>query len=389
MTNSYIDYYNRKGIIPVHQEVDHQHKVRRIALYRTLGLHPLAFHGSRVLELGPGTGDNAQILSQVGPCMLTLVDGAKPSYQILLEKLKSGKFHCPTEVIYSDIFQYQAVDEVDIVICEGCSAQVSPSSFYKKILSIPTGPFGSFCLSTADSVSVLSELVRMHWWHVLAELSEADQLCFGKDIFSKDFLSLPNTSRSCSDWILDNILHPRPDNWSFGIHDLINLVSECHPELVFLSSSPRYYTDWNWYKNYPQLQEHVNAKALELWNHVFLYTIDSRLATGLVEFPFIDESIGLQARSICDHISLNVSAIYKASFEDRRSLISDSIKQLCNLEQLLDFNPRFLGTRTSIACAANELKVMLDFGSDSKYGSSFCSWWGVGQQYISFSKHII
>ena len=55
-----------------------------------------------------------------------------------------------------------------------------------------------------DAISVLPELVRMHWYHIFKELS-FDQAIEEVKTFSKDFNSLLGASRSCSDWVKDNI----------------------------------------------------------------------------------------------------------------------------------------------------------------------------------------
>ncbi len=101
--SAYIDYYNKNNIIPVHQVINQLHRDRRVALYRTLGLHSLAFRSADILELGPGSGDNAVVLSELGVSSLTLVDGSNPSYEVILSKVKEGLFKCPTNVVLSNI----------------------------------------------------------------------------------------------------------------------------------------------------------------------------------------------------------------------------------------------------------------------------------------------
>lgn len=74
-----LEYYNKYGIIPVNQSVVTENynlfKMRRVYLYSNLGIPLSLVTGKSIIEFGPGTGDNASVISSFKPSKLDLVDG--------------------------------------------------------------------------------------------------------------------------------------------------------------------------------------------------------------------------------------------------------------------------------------------------------------------------
>ena len=191
MSRSYIDYYEGKKIIPVGQTFNNIHRERRLALYKMLAITPLTFKNANVLEIGPGTGDNARVISELNPSKLSLLDGSLPSIEALKSKENKKEFSCPIEIIYSDLYKYKTKEKFDIVICEGCSAQENPLEFFNLIFNIPTNNYAIYSLSTGDYFSVLPELLRMHWFALIKYIEDfEDQVKLGVDLFQKDYESL-------------------------------------------------------------------------------------------------------------------------------------------------------------------------------------------------------
>src|SRR5262245_13471473 len=64
-----LDFYQQHGISPVRQDISDlpAHFARRAALYRSLGLAPMAIEGRAVLEVGPGSGENARYTLSLRP----------------------------------------------------------------------------------------------------------------------------------------------------------------------------------------------------------------------------------------------------------------------------------------------------------------------------------
>src|SRR5436190_1477044 len=73
---SLLDFYRQHGISPVAQDISDlpAHFARRAALYRSLGLPPMAVHGKWVLEIGPGSGDNAVYTESLRPDNYVLLE---------------------------------------------------------------------------------------------------------------------------------------------------------------------------------------------------------------------------------------------------------------------------------------------------------------------------
>ena len=85
----YLDFYEKHNVIPVNQALTPEHALRRAHLYREIGCPPNAFKNSKVLEVGPGTGDNAVITSEFGPKEFWLIDGNSASCTELNKKIET------------------------------------------------------------------------------------------------------------------------------------------------------------------------------------------------------------------------------------------------------------------------------------------------------------
>ena len=72
----HLDYYLRHGLNPVRYNTDNLawHLHRRAALYRALGIHPLAVRHARVLEVAAGSGQNSLYVARLRPREYTLVE---------------------------------------------------------------------------------------------------------------------------------------------------------------------------------------------------------------------------------------------------------------------------------------------------------------------------
>ena len=60
--SAFLDYYNKKEIIPTSQPIDINHFRRRNYLLSTLGINLSCLRQSKIIEFGPGGGFNAQAI---------------------------------------------------------------------------------------------------------------------------------------------------------------------------------------------------------------------------------------------------------------------------------------------------------------------------------------
>src|SRR5437016_651290 len=91
----YIDFYESKKIIPVHQDTTdiEKHLQRRNALYYQLSLIPGWMTGRSVIEFGPGTGDNAIHTSSLSLSRYVLVDGNSESIKEVNQRVEEKLIH--------------------------------------------------------------------------------------------------------------------------------------------------------------------------------------------------------------------------------------------------------------------------------------------------------
>jgi len=74
----FLTFYEDIGFAPTRQRQSsaETHTARRAFLYRTLGIPDIAARGSDVLEFGPGSGENSEVLLALGPKSYKFVDGS-------------------------------------------------------------------------------------------------------------------------------------------------------------------------------------------------------------------------------------------------------------------------------------------------------------------------
>ena len=156
-------------------------------------------------------------------------------------------------------------------------------------------------------------------------MPRTEQICSGTRLFAYEFSVLRGTSRSCEDWVMDNILHSRPLNWAFGLDDLTDLVHRFQfSSLSFLASLPSFFQNWKCYKQYPDYCKSLNASAIKQWRSACLYSIDYRFA-DFESLPSTLSSLAEQIKVHTDAISSNSSLIYNSECSLRRDLIRDTI----------------------------------------------------------------
>ncbi len=98
MTKPFLDFYTQIGFASTGQKAGASviHSENRTNLYRKLSLHPQILKGARVLEIGPGSGENSVDLLKRGISSLKLVDGV-PEVINSLKFLLAAKFQLPSK----------------------------------------------------------------------------------------------------------------------------------------------------------------------------------------------------------------------------------------------------------------------------------------------------
>jgi 2-polyprenyl-3-methyl-5-hydroxy-6-metoxy-1,4-benzoquinol methylase len=375
--NPYLSYYSEQGIIPVHQDTSNLtlHYARRRALYRHLRIPPLVTGNSRILEFGPGTGDNALYLSFCKPELCVLVDANPASVQAITDKLAGGlldsdRFECHG----TDIRDYRDQRRFDLVLCEGViPGQKNPESFLGHVASF-AGPDGIVVITTMSAVSLLAEVCRRVIKAVLAARPPGQESLLAEltSFFQPDLLSLSGMSRRHEDWVLDNILHPWPEHITFTIPQAIDSLDS---HFDFLGTSPCFVQDWRWYKAIPGDSRTWNDIAREEYSRWELFFIDYRLQpSDRIPAAIRDlETICREALQIHHEIwhgnSTREIPRFSACLQEIQAMIARPAPD----------------TARAIGDYLKGLEKLGDGETGAEFGS-FRRWFGRGQQYVSFTR---
>jgi 2-polyprenyl-3-methyl-5-hydroxy-6-metoxy-1,4-benzoquinol methylase len=374
---AYLTYYGAHGIVPVRQDTSdiELHYARRRALYRHLGVPPLVMRNARILEFGPGTGDNALYLASCDPDLCVLVDGNPTSMQEISDKLGRGLFGKSSfECRMSEIRDYSDLRRFDLVLCEGViPGQANPQAFLRHVASFAERD-GIVVITTISPASVLAEVCRRVVGAVFASrIKDREELIAALTrFFEPDLRSLPGMSRRHEDWVLDNILHPWPARIAFTIPEAIDSLDS---QFDFLGTSPSFVQDWRWYKAIPRHSKTWNDVALEEYRRWGLFLIDYRLEPSDRVPPATAELEAYCQRALDIQHDLGHS----------QSILEIPRFSACMLEiqgMLSDPAPK---AAQAIADFLAGLERLVDGDTDADF-RSFRSWFGRGQQYVSFSR---
>ncbi|WP_044561720.1 bifunctional 2-polyprenyl-6-hydroxyphenol methylase/3-demethylubiquinol 3-O-methyltransferase UbiG [Azospirillum sp. B4] len=295
MTRPYLDFYEQNQIIPVRQDLSDmgQHFARRQALYRHLGLLPALVRGRQVLEIGPGTGDNALHTASLAPARYVMVDGNPHSIKALAAKQADGLFGAvDVEVRQGNVLEMDIPERFDVVLCEGLlPPQQDPVGFLNHIARLVAAD-GVLVVTTMSHTSLLAETCR-RTLRPLFERGDGLPALAGRmaAFFRPDLLSLPGMSRLHEDWVTDQILHPYGRNIAFTLEDVARTLGAGFDTV---GTSPRLLQDWRWYKSVPestQTEWERVADQLAGWS---LSLIDYRLPPVAV-----DPALGRRVEALC------------------------------------------------------------------------------------------
>jgi SAM-dependent methyltransferase len=366
----FVDFYSKHGIIPTRQDISNlrRHCDRRQALYRHLGLPPGVFHGASVLEFGPGSGHNAVGTGRLGPRRYLLVDGNPPS---LASTNRLLRHHCPGlkfELKHSSIMAFRSDEKFDVVLCEAViPTQKNPPAFFRHVARF-VRPGGVFVYTCMDAISLLADMLR-RWlaWNLVRNVQDFDaKVARLVEFFQPDIAALPGMSRRPEDWVIDQILHP----WTGPLFSIPESLGALGARGTVLGSSPRFLTDWRWYKNIVGPQCFDNSFARRSYYELGLNLMDFRvLLPGTT--PDIVQRVATQSQNIYDRVFAQERG--QATFPP-----SQMLKLVTPLEKLLrEHSP------TTARSAGSFMAYVKGGMTKPRALSEFRKWWGRGQQYVS------
>lgn len=355
---AYVGFYRENDISPVHQDVSDlsRHFSRRSALYASLGLPPIAVRGASVLEVGPGSGHNALYTASLHPARYVLID-ANPVAVRDMANLLASESCC--SVLLEDVEAVELPEKFDVVLAEGLLPHRRNPTGLARRLGRAVRPGGVMVVTTADYVSVCAEvlrrLVRCALVSPIAPLDE--QLAALRPVFGPHYETIANASRPLDDWIADTLVCP----WRGELFSIADALAALAPEgFEVYGSSPRFLVDWRWYKDVRE----VNALALETYENNRLTLLDAR------ETPRPGDAI--YAAALCRHLfdEMLAAEVGRPDWE--------SVCRLC--QELAAVAP------SKTALALYDAAGFFEEPDASPQFEAFTSWFGRGQQYLSFIK---
>lgn len=242
-----LDFYREHRVSPVTQDVtDRQaHFARRAHLYRSLGLPPMAIQGTSVLEVGPGSGENALYTLSLQPNVT--YDLIEPNH-VAAERLRALLPANLVNIVESKLEHIEPYPAWDLVLCEGllglCGSD--PLALLEKLTGF-VKPGGVLVITCIDAISDHSEVLRraLAQKYINSSMTLAEKVEALRPVFTPHLATLKGMTRSVDDWIIDNILNPASIGPTFSIPDALTYLDG---RFEVLGCNPRFLMDWRWYK---------------------------------------------------------------------------------------------------------------------------------------------
>jgi|SaaInlStandDraft_4_1057021.scaffolds.fasta_scaffold12531_2 SAM-dependent methyltransferase len=369
---SFVDFYNKHGISPVSQNISNleEHFKRRNSLLTSLGIPAIFVKGSSVLEFGPGSGHNATYIASLSPNRYHLVDGSDVGIRET-ERLLSGYEIHNFKAMHSLFLDYKSSFLFDIVWAEGCIPHQSDPISILEYLSSFTNKSGIFVITTINGISHLSETIRRLASHIHINSIESisEKVNVIRPLHRKHLQHLKGMSRPIDDWILDVIIQPLHKSKLLSIPDAINVLQN---EYDIYGSSPKFITDWRWYKEVVGVDRGFNQTALDSYYQNNLNLIDYRF-----EFSEHSPEYGVNLEKLCSK-SWDVMRLIQDGDSEQWGVFTNLLNDISNLVEI-----KSPVTAKAISEASSWLQDGAPINQELKY---FPEWWGRGQQYVSFIR---
>jgi SAM-dependent methyltransferase len=376
---SLVDFYRRYGISPVHQDISDlpRHFARREALYRHLGLLPAFVRGRSVIEVGPGSGFNSLYTATLGPSRYVLVEGNPRGVRDMTALFGQYGSLCEGIEIKSALVEaYEPDQQFDFVLCEGMlalSGVPDPLALLASVARL-VAPGGVLVITCIDAVSYFAETLRRLLANLLIDPGEPLEVRTPVCVraFGRHLATLAGMTRSPEDWVVDNLINPASIGRLVSIPDAITALADTFD--VF-SASPRFLTDWRWYKDIG-VDGRFNALAIdEYWANAH-HLLDYRRAG-----PPGDPMQNMLLYDMCLAVRDEVRALERAPDRAGIEPIQARLRRIESLvhEAVPGVDQALKDVDRLIAAADIDAHRI---ASAEHLGA----WFGRGQQYVSFSR---
>jgi hypothetical protein len=267
-TTGHLNYYMQYGINPVRYDTSNlqQHLERRASLYRTLGITARGLRGEHVLEVAPGTGQNSLYVARQHPESLTLVEPNPIAGEDIAAVYSApGAAPITPRVIPCRFEEFETTQRYDLVLCENWLGD----SEHERQLLHKLGTFvadgGLLVITAVSPVGVLPNVLRRALANRLTSPDSpfSERTATLRAAFGPHLRSVKAMTRPATDWVQDNMLNPA----YFGVLLTVPMaIAELDGQFELLGSSPRFATDWRWFKGLCGAERAFNAHILsEYW----------------------------------------------------------------------------------------------------------------------------
>lgn len=381
MTESLLDFYRRHQISPVRQDIRdlEAHFGRRAALYRHLGILPGFVRARTVLEIGPGSGFNSIYTASLEPSRYVLVEPNPRGVDDIRQLFSNWpRFARSVEIVPAPAEDFESAEPFDFVFCEGmlALAGVPDPGRLLRIVARNTAPGGVLVITCIDAVSQLSEVLRRFAAQWLIDPAEGldEHVARLLPVFSPHLATLQGMNRRHDDWIVDNLLNPA----SIGpLQSVADAVTTLDGEFDVFGASPRFLTDWRWYKAIAGESDRFNELAIaDYWAGVH-NLLDYRAV-----WPPRDAAGNRRLYDACAGVRGTVHEFERTRDRSMRAVIVSGLEEI--EMSVCSFSPATAGAIGELTAILRQEPV-----DAAALGASrrFAPWFGRGQQYLSFSRH--
>ena len=370
---AFVAFYEENHISPVSQDITdlNHHFQRRESLFRSLGIVPAFIKGTKCLEFGPGSGHNALYTANLSPMQYDLVEGNLIGALEVRERLAIFSTVCTQINVHHTLFNdFQAERKFDLVWAEGCLPhQSDPLKMLVHVASFVRNG-GLLCVTSCNGISYLSETLRRLFRDRFFDASgDVHEQARKLTPFLQPHLQyLRGMSRPVEDWILDNIVQPLQERLLLSMPEVITCLDG---RFDVYGSSPRFLTDWRWYKDIVGNDRGFNELALVNYYQNNLNLLDYRFETSshTIEFGKRLEEFGSQSWDLMCRIEHGEELVWPQLYS--------LMHELCS---------HIEGRLPVTAEAIREAVNLLERGAPGMELTQFPQWWGRGQQYLTLMR---
>lgn len=375
---NFVSFYNSFGSVPVRQEVKkgNEHFNRRRGLYLQLGIPPAMVENCRVLEFGPGSGDNALYTASLKPKLYKFVEGSNVGFKYLESRINNGDYRAASSIELEQclIEDYRDEGDYDLVLAEGLlPGQDNPSVLLDKV-SKYVRPGGVLVITTATYVSLLADVMRrmlLPFFNSNDDEQKMVRLC---QFFAPHLGHLKFVSRMTEDWVADVILHPWGNNYQFSVEEAATTLKN---NFEYLGASPTFKQDWRWYK------ELINDNNDSISDLITQYqSLEINLLNKNEPSHVSDAQMSASIKAKVEKLYNTHHSVWESAdaalWQDMLQLLRD----ICC--QINDSQP--ITSKAIVDYIEAVEKLLTGKSIESVSFDSFASFWGRSQQYVSFVR---